>query len=220
MKNGYRPAIRAVAAGLALAAYVMFSHYASSAASKDGGRFAVVVVCVYAAIALAFAWRSRHRYAWILLCLGLAALAWRHIDAIGDHAAWVYFVQHAGGNALLAVVFGRTLVAGRVPLCTRIAAFVHDPMEPRLVRYTRHVTLAWALFFSVNAAISAVLFALAPVVVWSVFANLLDLPLVALMFAVEYGVRHRVLPNMKHASIFEAIRRYIHLSRASQPPAA
>ena len=93
-------------------------------------------------------------------------------------------------------------------------------MTPRVARYTRQVTLAWTIFFVANACISAVLFAYAPVVIWSVFANILDLPLVALMFAAEYGVRHWLLPDLKHASIFEAMRRYIHLARTSPPPAA
>jgi len=220
VRNGYLPAVRTAAAGLALAAYVTLSHYASSAASRDGARFTVIVLLVYLAVALLFAWRSRHRPGCILLCLALAALAWRHAEAIGDHAAWVYFIQHAGGNVLLALMFGSTLVGARVPLCTRIAAFVHRPMEPEVVRYTLQVTLAWTIFFSANAVVSVILFASAPVMVWSVFANLLNLPLVALMFAVEYGVRLRRLPDVSHASIFEAIRRYIHLARASPPPTA
>lgn len=219
MKNGYRPAVRTVAAGLALTAYVLISHYASSLATKDGGRFAVVALLPYLAVAAVLAWRSRHRYTFLLLCAALAALTGRHLDAIGDHAAWVYFIQHAGGNAMLALVFGTTLVGNRVPLCSRIAAFTHDPMEPRLVRYTRQVTLAWTIFFTVNACMSAVLFAYAPIVIWSVFANILDLPLVALMFAVEYGVRLWLLPDIKHASILDAMRRYLHLARTSPPPA-
>ena len=220
MKNGYRPAIRTVVAGLALTAYVLISHYASRLPPKDGSRFAAIALLPYLAAAAVLAWRSRHRYAWLLLCAALATLTWRHLDAIGDHAAWVFFIQHVGGNAIMALVFGGSLVGNRVPLCTRIAAFAHNPMEPGLARYTRQVTLAWTIFFAVNACMSAVLFAYAPIVIWSVFANILDLPLVALMFAVEYGVRLRLLPDIKHVSIFDAMRRYIHLARTSPPPAA
>jgi uncharacterized membrane protein len=220
VKNGFRPAVRTVAAGLALIAYVLISHYAASFPPKDGGVFAAIVLLPYLAVAAVLAWRSRHRYAWLLLCAALAMLVWRHLGAIGDHAAWVYFIQHAAGNAMLALVFGSSLVGSRVPLCTRIAALAHNPMPPRLAHYTRQVTLAWTIFFAANACISAVLFAYAPVVIWSVFANILDLPLVALMFAAEYGVRLWLLPDFKHASIFEAMRRYIQLARTSPPPAA
>ena len=174
----------------------------------------------YLAAAAVLAWRSRHRYAWLLLCAALAALTWRHVDAIGDHAVWVYFIQHAGGNAILALIFGRSLVGNRVPLCSRIAAITHVHLEPRLARYTRRVTLAWTIFFAANAGLSALLFAYAPIVLWSVFANLLAIPLVALMFAVEYVVRLRVLPDIQHVPILDGIRLYFHLGRASPPPAA
>jgi uncharacterized membrane protein len=220
VKNGYRPAVRIVGAGLALTAYMLISHYASSLPPKDGSRFVAIALLLYLAIAAVLAWRSRHRVAWLLLCAALATLAWRHLGAIGDHAAWVYFIQHAGGNAVLALVFGASLVGNRVPLCSRIAAIVHNPLEPRLARYTRQVTLAWTVFFAANAGMSAVLFAYAPVAIWSVFANILDLPLVALMFAVEYVVRLRLLPDIEHVSIFDAMRRYIHLTRTSPPPPA
>jgi uncharacterized membrane protein len=220
VKNAYRPAVRIAAAGLAVIAYVLISHYTSSIASGDGNRFVGIALLPYLAVAVVLAWRSRHRYAWLLSCAAIAALTWRHLDAIGDHAAWVYFIQHAAGNAILALVFGSTLASGRVPLCTRIAALVHDPMEPGLVRYTRQVTVAWTVFFALNACVSAVLFAYAPIMVWSVFANILDLPLVALMFVIEYIVRLRVLPEVKHVSIFESMRRYIQLARTSPPPAA
>ena len=220
MKNGYWPAVRTVAAGLALTAYVLIAHYALSLPPKEGSHFAAIALLPYLAVAVVLAWRSRYRVAGLLLCAALAALTWRHLDTIGDHAAWVYFIQHAAGNAMLALVFGGSLVGDRMPLCSRIAAIAHNPMEPRIARYTRQVTLAWTIFFVVNACVSAVLFAYAPIVVWSVFANILDLPLVALMFAVEYCVRLRLLPDIKHVSIFDAMRRDFHLARPSPPPAA
>jgi uncharacterized membrane protein len=220
VKIGYRGARRTVAAGLALTIYVALSHYASSVAIQDGRRFAAGALLFYLVVALVFAWRSRHQYGWALLCVALGALAWRHLDAIGDHMAWFYFVQHVGVNAALAVAFGSTLARGRTPLCTRIASFVHDPLAPELARYTRQVTLAWTIFFVANVAVSAMLFAFAPVVIWSTFANILDLPLVALMFVIEYAVRRHVLPDLEHVSIFESVRRYVQLGRASPPPAA
>ncbi|MEO8753435.1 MAG: hypothetical protein ABI624_12230 [Casimicrobiaceae bacterium] len=220
MKNGHWPVVRIVAAGLAVTVYVVISHYAASLPHHDGSWFAAIALLPYLAIAVALAWRSRHRIAWLLSCAALAALTWRYIDTIDEHTAWVYLIQHVVANAMLALVFGNTLVGGRVPLCTRIAALAHDSMEPKLVRYTRQVTVAWTIFFAANACISVVLFAYAPVVIWSLYANILDLPLVALMFAAEYGMRHWLLPDMKHASIFDSMRRYIRLARTSPPPAA
>jgi uncharacterized membrane protein len=117
----------------------------------------------------------------------------------------------------MALVFGRSLIGQREPVCSRIAAIAHGPLEPRLARYTRQVTLAWATFFALNAGVSAVLFTCAPVGVWSLFANLLAVPLVALMFAVEYIVRLRRLPDVKHSTIFDGIRLYFRGERAPTP---
>jgi uncharacterized membrane protein len=43
---------------------------------------------------------------------------------------------------------------------------------------------------------------------WSVFANFLTLPLVALMFIGEYWIRRRVLPEMRHMHILDAVRAF------------
>ena len=58
------------------------------------------------------------------------------------------------------------------------------------------------------ALASTGLFFLAPLATWSVFANLLTLPLVALMFIGEYWVRWWVLPEMRHMHIFDAVRAF------------
>jgi uncharacterized membrane protein len=220
VRNSYRPAVRTAAAGLALTTYVLISHYASSLSAEEGNRSAAIALIPYLAVAAVLAWRSRYRYAWLLLCVAFGALTWRYLDAIGDHAVWVYFVQHAGGNASMAFVFGRSLIGQSEPICCRIAATMHGPLQPRHARYTRQVTLAWATFFVLNVGISVVLFAYAPVAVWSVFANLLAVPLVALMFAVEYVVRLRQLPDIKHGTILDGIRLYCRGKRAPTPSAS
>jgi uncharacterized membrane protein len=62
--------------------------------------------------------------------------------------------------------------------------------------YTRRVTLAWTLFFVGNLVVTFVLFAFAPLRTWSFFVNFVSLPLVLLMFVVEFAVRRRVLPQV------------------------
>lgn len=220
MTGGCATAVRIVAAGLAVAAYVIVSHYAASLPASDGALAAAIAVSPYLAAAAVLCWRARHRYAWLLSCAALAALAWRYAPALSDHAAWVCFLQHAGSNAVLAAYFGSTLLGNRTPLCSRFAAVVHGPLVPRLADYTRRVTLAWTIYFAGTAVLSALLFAYAPIVQWSVFANLLAVPLVMLMFAAEYVVRLRVLPDIRHAPILDGIRLYLRGAlAASRPPA-
>ncbi len=105
----------------------------------------------------------------------------------------------------LAWMFGGTLLAGREPLVTRMARSVHGALPAAIVAYTRKVTLAWTLFLSAMAAASVLLYLLAPLPVWSLFANVLFLPLVGLMFLAEYAYRILRYRWFSHASIVQSV---------------
>jgi len=107
------------------------------------------------------------------------------------------------------VMFGRSLARGREPLCTHWANRVQGPLSPPLERYTRQVTVAWTLFFALLTAAQVLLFLLAPLPVWSTFANFFCLPLVAAMFIGEYLVRSQLLPDIDHASILDGVRAFL-----------
>ena len=47
-----------------------------------------------------------------------------------------------------------------------------------------------------------------PLAAWSVFANLLALPLIVLMFVVEHCFRHRILPPEERSSVADTFRGY------------
>jgi uncharacterized membrane protein len=121
----------------------------------------------------------------------------------------VYLVQQAGFYSILAFTFGRSLRTGSVPLCTQLADKVHGPLSALELRYTRKVTLAWAIFFLVNVAATFLLFAIAPLRVWSAFVNFGSLPLMLLMFAAEYAVRRHALPQVRRSSgLIDTLRVY------------
>ena len=82
------------------------------------------------------------------------------------------------------------------------------------MRYTRAVTLAWPLFFLLNVAASFLLFEFTPLRVWSIFVNFCALPLILLMFVVEYAVRRRVLPQVQRSGLVATLRVYF----ADSPP--
>jgi len=110
----------------------------------------------------------------------------------------------------LAWMFGCTLLAGREPLVTRMARSVHGVLPAAIVAYTRNVTLAWTLFLSAMAVTSALLYLLAPLPVWWLFANVLFFPLVGLMFLAEYAhriLRYRWFPHDSIAQSIAAFRR-------------
>lgn len=166
----------------------------------------IVGVGTLYALTLMMAWASTLRLP--LLAVGAVAgffIAW-HWQTLEQNFTWFYLLEHAGSNALLAGFFGATLFERQVPLCTRLAQMVHgDELPPVVDRYTRRLTLVWALFFALNATTSLLLYGLAPIAVWSTYANLMTGPLVALMFLVEYAIRVRVLPPSHHSTIAATI---------------
>lgn len=95
-----------------------------------------------------------------------------------------------------------------MPLCTQLADKIHGPLTALEQRYTRRVTAAWAIFLSAQVAATLLLFAFAPLRIWSLFVNFCSLPLLLLMFAGEMAVRQRVLPATHQSGLIETLRVY------------
>lgn len=207
MKPDSGQTARRVAVVVLVVAWAAAAHYTTALVDASSWG-ALLGLAPFVAIAAGFAWRSRRRTI-LLALLGLGAgglaLAW---PVLARNVGWMYFVQHAGTNALLCVAFGRTLLSGREPMCSRVAAMIHDELSPGLARYTRQVTVAWTLFFGLTVVVSVALFTFGSLAAWSTFANLLTIPLVALMFVAEYAVRRHVLPPEDRSGILDAVRAY------------
>jgi len=203
-------AVRWIVIAAGAIAYPVLAHYsaATSAATTLPSLGVAVSLAPSLAILLWLAWRSPMRPAMLLLCAVVGGLLWGFWGVLERNFSWVYFLQHAGTNVMLAAVFGVTLGRGRQALCTRFAEVVHGSLAPEEVRYSRQVTLAWMLFFLAISLISSVLFFFVSIEVWSVFANFLSFPLILLMFAAEYGVRRRKLPHQKKHSIMDGMLAY------------
>lgn len=198
-----------IAAGVI--AYPVLAHYsaATSAAATLPSLGVAVSLLPALLILLVLTWRSSRRAIMALVCVGVGALLWGFWGALEHNFSWVYFLQHAGTNVMLAAVFGLTLAHGQKALCTRFAETVHRTgLPPEAVRYTRQITLAWTLFFLAMSLTSGILFFFFSIQAWSVFANFFTLPLVLLMFAVEYAVRLRKLPHLEKHSILDGMRAY------------
>lgn len=196
-----------IVVGVLAIGYAVLAHYAS--AMSDIGAWAILSAgAPLIVVGIGFARESR----WGLLVMALATLllgvlAW-FWPQLHNPASWLYFLQHCGVNALLAAVFGRTLAKQRRPLCTVFASAIHEKMTPELLRYTRQVTAAWAIFFLASAVMSAALFFFATIEVWSVFANILSMPSIVLMFLVENEVRKRVLPVRDQLGLMATVRAF------------
>lgn len=189
------------------AAFAVLAH----AALVDGVPRSVGAALSLVPLALVAAWvvrRARHR----ALALGLSALgalalvlAWGGLER---HFPDVFFLEHAGTNLALGFLFGRTLAAGREPLCTRFARLVHGELPPEVERYSRQVTVAWTAFFGALFTLSCALYLGGLREAWSLLANFLTAALVVAMFGIEYAVRLRMLPNWNHAGVMGGVRAF------------
>jgi uncharacterized membrane protein len=153
----------------------------------------------------------------VLVTLGLAYAAFGHwmttaqgralLGGFASYLPWLYFIQHVAMFAALGAWFGLTLRPGRDALVSRFAHFSEGALSAEGIAYTRRVTLAWTLFFAAVASTSVALFFLAPLELWSAFANLLTLPLVGAMFVAEYAVRTRACPELARGGLARGVLR-------------
>ena len=209
---------RRIVRGLGIAAlvigYPLLAHYTNVSAHNDtlGAWVAIAPVIL---IALVMAWRSPKRTIMLGVLVLTCGVLWTIWPTLEHHFGLVYWLQHAGIQLILFMIFGRTLFAGRKPLCTQFAEAVHAPLTPQHEIYAGQVTLAWTLFFGVMALTSTLLFFLTPLSTWSVFANFLTPLLVVLVFIAEYVVRRWALPEARHQNILDAVRAF--RSTAARP---
>jgi uncharacterized membrane protein len=200
---------------LLLGAYAALVHYSNSNPNaKPLG--AVLAITPVMALGLGLAWRSSHRLAAIAVALVLSALIvsrWRMLES---RYSLVYLLEDATVYGLLSFAFARSLAKDRVPLCSYWASLVHGSLPPVVARYTRRVTAAWAVFFALVVATSMVLYAWAPLPLWSAFANFVTLPLIALMFVSEYALRHKALPPSHRTGLLRSVRAFLDASRAGR----
>ena len=212
------PACRWGFIGVLAVGYALVSHLSATSATHDLWG-AVVAVTPMLGLAFLMAWRSDRRLLMLPLWLAACALLYGSKDWLITHYNGVFLLEHAGTYWLLCASFGLTLRHGETPMISRFASLLHGGLSPALKAYTRSATWAWTLYFGGIAGLSVLLFWLAPVHVWSAFAYLLGIPLLALMFAGEYAARCYFLPAAERAGPLEAIRAYRQASTrgGSQP---
>lgn len=193
---------RALAAFLIVFVYALLAHRFSTAQNVGIALLPLALAPLVIALVL-----RRRKWVAVLCTLLCAGMWWlpNGLELFARNLAWLYFAQDSALNIVLCFLFGRTLLPGRLPLCSRIASGLHANPSPHLLRYTRRVTIAWTLFFATMVLVSAGLFFGVDRATWSSFANLLYWPLLLLMFALEYLARLLILPRAERASFWATI---------------
>lgn len=196
------------AAVLACVACQWLAHLALTGDAAGPLRLALLLLPL---IALAY-WIVAHagnKLLWFLILIVVAAMTWAleqgHAGRLG--LAVTYGAPHAAAYLFLLWLFGRTLRRGREPFVSRLSRRVHGTLAPEMEAYTRAVTLAWCMFFAGQVTVSLLLLAFAPLEAWSLFVNVLNIPLLALMFASEYlyrVTRYRDHPRATIAAVLRA----------------
>ena len=197
-------ALRIVAIGALLVAYTCLSHYCNTHGVRGLG--AVLALAPAVAFLLTVLRHTVPTYIVVLAAALGALLLYDNWPILEKNFSVVYLLQELGMYGLLAAGFGRSLRAGEVALCTRLADKLHGPLSAAELLYTRRVTLAWTLFFALMGVAIAVLYFVAPRAVWSAFVNFVATPLIVAMFAAEYAVRGHVLPHTERRGIWATMR--------------
>jgi uncharacterized membrane protein len=192
---------------LACVAYQYLVHV--SVIGAQGG--AVHVVLLWLPLVTLAVWvvaRARNKATWLtgLFAAGVLVYLAQNQERLG--LAAVSGISHATAYLFLLWCFGRTLAPGTEPMVTRFARRVHGVLPPDMERFTRNLTIAWCVFFAAQLIASALLFALASLELWSAFVNLLNLPLLGLMFAGQWVYRNVRHPGFPRASTWQAIEAF------------
>ena len=181
------------ALGIALlVAYPATVHFAAPAT-------AVALLATLAAYIVA-SWFIHHPLRWLAPFAGASLF---FLELPGE---WVLYLPPIAINLVLSWLFGRTLIAGRVPLIARFALMEQGTLTEELARYTRRLTWLWTLLFAGAALCSLLLAVSGDRDAWSLFTNLANYLLVGALFLGEFVYRRLRYRNYRHQSPLQLLR--------------
>ena len=195
----------AIAIAFAFFGYQFLVHKVSLSGQLTAISAALVLIPFIAAITWLLTVELGIRSA-LAITISLTLLGLATVKILGPpHPAIIFGMPHLATNSFLMWFFARTLKNHREPLVTMLARRVHGSLTPDIEIYTRHVTIAWSVFFALQIAVSICLFFFASMETWSTFINILGTPLIVLMFLCEYT--YRVLRYRDHhSSLFDGLK--------------
>jgi uncharacterized membrane protein len=191
---------------LALGAYPLLVHRALTT-GLGATSTAVSMMLQFLVVAGILLARLPSRYKWAAACAAVLLVATSFYSAQGSLLA-ASGIPHAVIYLGLLALFAGSLLPGREPLISIVSRRIRGALSEEIAVYTRRVTWMWGFFFAGQLVGSLVLFLFAPVAVWSLFVNVLNFPLVVLLFGVEYAYRLVRFRDYPHASVPDMIRAF------------
>jgi uncharacterized membrane protein len=149
--------------------------------------------------------RDSLRSAWGML-LGICVLAALVAIALYWGPTYALFLPPIAINLSLLIIFGRTLLPGHEPIISRLSRVLRGSLPTQLGVYTRRLTWLWTGVFAGLLLESVLLAAYAPLEVWSLFTNILNYLLLAVLFLGEYVYRVLRFRKYSHASPLQIVR--------------
>ena len=213
--------------GLLVAAYLLLAHGAG--VGQDPRLAALALADIVALVLLAPLLRLRP-WAWGVLALAGAGLTRL---AATRYALTPLLLVPPAIVAFVGFGFARTLAPGQVPLITRMVLAMDEmtpDIEPALRRYTRRLTLAWALLLGGLVVFNLVLAAVAvpegllaafgraspwPISEgqWAVAAHVGNYGVIAVFMLAEFRLRQRCFPG-RYTGFLQFLRRLAGLGPA------
>jgi uncharacterized membrane protein len=180
-----------------------------AAQTERGTTLAVGLIALQAALVmwvlLSFVGGPTVRHGGSLAAFLLTLAVWR----LAPHGALLSSaVPHALIYLALLAVFAASLAPGRQAIITILAQKVRGALPPSVVLYTRRVTVAWCCFFAAQLLGSTLLYVFTPFEIWSLFVNVLGLPLIGVMFTAEFLYRqwrHAHQPRDRFSDVFRMV---------------
>ncbi len=205
---------------LALAlAFPALAHASAVTASLELATAAVACLLILACLPL----RAKPVLALAVFAAGAGLLVLLYASG---HAHLPLMLPPVLFNLAIGLYFARSLAPGRMPLIERIVRALNngEVHHPDVPAYARAWTRAWAWILLALAAVNAALALLAepkglllglgvmpplsvPLELWSLFANLLNYLIVAVVFIAEYVYRSRRFPHSDYGGFVGFLKR-------------
>lgn len=210
--------IGALAFALAFLGYQFFIHKITTSGHLTPITATLIIIPFVIAAGWAIALELGLRWSLVIIA-GMVTLGAASVSIFGLPSTIIFGLPHLVTNLFLMWIFARTLNNGREPLITTIARNVHGSLTAEIEIYTRRVTYLWSLFFLLQVIVSAGLYIFAPLEFWSTFINILNAPLIILVFLCEYS--YRILRYRDHkSSIFSGLHFFPRAKPISKPSKA
>jgi uncharacterized membrane protein len=154
----------------------------------------VITSAIYVLLVINVQRRTGAHPGWIALYLFLTAVGSWSLYAGNVYAL---FFPAVIINLVLGATFAATLRPQNVPVVEWFARLEYDgnPPPPRLARFARNATWAWAVYYSGFALLALVLAVTAPLEVWSLVVNVLHYVFAITLLFVQYLYRSLRLPE-------------------------